>query len=365
MPLTPQEEQELAALEAEEQRLSTQSQQSQKNLAAALRQGGPGGKEAYTELMRRSGVTPEGVEKAIQTAGVGLAGMAMPAANFLGRSALSGLTGVAGEKSRTPQDALTSFLTGAAAQAVPEAVGKGLRKIGDVGMQAAVGRTKYTPGVGEQLAEEGLFGTKAQMSKQVKKGLTGAGQQLDEVAASIPQGSISSPKIAQEIWEEQSRPFIQNVGYKPSAAAKKDLGQIADYVADVNQRGFLSGPEAVGYGRSAGRIAYGLKDQAGATTAKQLAKTEQAKLSEALKQADTSGQYEAAAKRYAALKKAEAGLDKEDTIRKSMLGLLSTPVDALPLGNLASSGISRAAIGTGKQVEKLPEMLRLFQAAKE
>src|SRR3990167_10985964 len=77
-------------------------------------------------------------------------------------------------------------------------LGRGTTKIGDILMQKAVGLSKRIPGLGEQLAEAGLVGTKGMMGRQTEKGLEGAGKQIGELASKIP-GKISQEQDAEKI----------------------------------------------------------------------------------------------------------------------------------------------------------------------
>ncbi len=60
-----------------------------------------------------------------------------------------------------------NFARGAGITAGLGAVGSGLSKLGDWGMQRAVGMKSYIPGMGNRIADEGLIGTKGMMKAQI------------------------------------------------------------------------------------------------------------------------------------------------------------------------------------------------------
>lgn len=359
MPLTPQEEQELAALEAEEaQQLAQLQNQKPKKIENT--------EAGYAKAFQDLGRGPEQVKKAIQVAGTGMAGAASPAANFLQRVGASGLTGIASDQARSPSDALRSFLTGAAAQALPEGLGKGLKKVGDVAQQIGLGMRKYVPGLGEATSDLGIRGTSGSMQKNVANQMSQAGQALDDTAAAIPGTPVSGPKLAQEMWDEASRPHLSGGITKPSLEAKKDLTKIADYIEDVASRGDMTGEAARGYAKSASNVAYNRAGNVPEVINRQLAQMEQAKTSALLKAADPTGKYAEAAKKYSILSDADRALNKDTTLPSSLFRAVSTPVNMIPiLGDAVPTYGAKAAISTGRAVEKLPEALRLFQAAKE
>lgn len=265
-------------------------------------------------------------------------------ARFLGRTGSEALLGAA----QNEDDRLKGAGIGALGSAGGELASKALGKVGDVAMQAAVGRKKYTPGVGLKLADEGLIGTKGMMADQVASRLSDAGNTLSKTAADIPGTPIDSSQVAQNIWDKISKSRLSGVGIKPSAADLPELNQMASYVEDIASRGPLTAESGVGYSRAAGNRAYGLRDVAGATTPKQLAKLEQVEMSNAIKNADKTGEYAKAADLYSALKKAEKGLTEEVSIPRSLMGLASLPANALPFISAIPSTVGQVASKASK-----------------
>jgi hypothetical protein len=322
----------------------------------------PKAKPSMAEAIESSLYKPEDVTKSLEMS-ASMVGGGLPNVVSSGAGKLAQLLGKVGQEAAMgaaaagPDNRLSGAATGGIASLSGLGLSKLLGKTGDVSMQAAVGRKKYTPGVGTALADEGVWGTKGMMADQVKNKLSDAGEALSSSASEIPGSPIDSAEIAQSIWEKASKPKLSGVGIKPSRADLPELNQMAGYIEDIASRGKLSGEGAAGYSRAAGDRAYGLRDVAGASTPKQLAKLEQIEFSNALKNADKTGKYAKEASRYAALKKAEKGLIEEVSIPKSAMGLASLPFTALPFASAIPSTIGQAASKASKKTQGLAEAL--------
>lgn len=262
------------------------------------------------------------------------------------QAAEGGLLGAA----QSPDDRLKGFLTGGALQGGIAGVGKAVGKIGDVGMQIAVGRKKYTPGVGTELADAGVVGTQRQMQNQVARGLKSSGEEMGRIASEIQQ-PINASKIGQEISSEASAPYTGGGIINPAARDAEAIKAIQEFGQDVSSRGQEPAIEALARRRAAGSSAYSAKSgEPKQNVMSQLSKREQQKYSEALKEADP--RMVPVDTRYAALKKGEKALNEEPTLPRSLLGLASMTSKSIPGGSLATSAASQAAVKGGRGLEQ-------------
>lgn len=245
---------------------------------------------------------------------------------------------------------LLSPTSGAAS--LMELLGKGPRKLGDTLMQKAVGLKKYIPGLGENLANEGLIGTRGMLQNQVTKGLASRGQEIGDLAKSIP-GEISNQAVADKIGDLAGRRMTSGGIIPPEES--KNIGQILGKAREVLQSPPMSGEAQAEMRAIAGRRARELgayRTNPSAALKSQLAGAEQAGRSEALKQAYSSAFPEApnalaeADQAYGALSKAQSGLSQAPSISPySSAAKLAAPA----LGGLAGGyegGTPGAILGT-------------------
>jgi hypothetical protein len=223
---------------------------------------------------------------------------------------------------------------------------KMLEKAGDVGMQLAVGRKKYTPGVGKQLADEGLWGTRGMMSKQAASKLTDAYEDMYTVAQTA--NPIDARRLGSEIYDEASGPLTGRGTIMVSDRDRPAIEAISNFADDVKSRGMETPTQALARRRAAGSSAYSMKSgDPKQTQVAQLSKMEQQKYSNALKASDQTGKLAEADARYAALKRAERSLNEEPSL--SGMGWFSRPISALG-GALPTSVASQAAVKGGKLI---------------
>ncbi len=318
-------------------------------------------KPSVQDLMKQNLASEEQIARGLENAASVMSGGLTQAIPALGRSALARIGASAAEGGamgavQDKEDRLRGFLTGALAQGGMRGVGEGLGKVADVGMQMAVGRKKYTPGVGQELADAGLIGSQGMLQKQTQKGLRRTGADMQKVASEI-QAPISARRIGQEIGEETTAPLTGGWTVQPS---QRDVGTVNDllnFAEDVASRGDETAVQALARRRAAGSSAYSQRtgDPKLAPLA-QASKLEQAKYSQALKEADP--RMIPLDTRYAALKKAEKGLADEPSIPRSLLGIASMTSKSIPGGSLVTSGISQAASKGGKLAEFLAPLTR-------
>lgn len=255
------------------------------------------------------------------------------------------------------EDKLRSFLTGGATQGGLAAAGKFAGKLGDVGMQIATGRKKYTPGVGTELADQGLVGTRGMMLDQTNAGLTDSAEKMLKAAQSA--SPINARAIGQDVYNTASRPIATDAMGRPMTLSDRDrpaLQQMLDFTDDIKSRGSESAEQALGRRRAAGSSAYSMKSgDPKQSQVAQLSKLEQQKYSQALKDSDPSGELAKADTSYAALKRAQRGLSEEPSL--TGLGFASRPVSALG-GALPVSAASQAGVKGGRLAEFLAPMAR-------
>lgn len=210
------------------------------------------------------------------------------------------------------------------------------RKAGDRLMQMSVGRNKFTPGVGEELVDQGVIGTKGMMQKQV------AGKELDLYrkmveAADSTQGPMpTSAPIADKVRQLGNK---FNVGGKVSELDQTAVDLIESSAKDIQSRGAEPLSDLLGRRRAAGQRAFSsVTDQAKQNAVSQISKVEQQAYSQAIKEAAPA--MVPLDKSYSALAKASKGLNKEESLAK-MLSL----GNALKLGGVGGGYAVGGPIG--------------------
>lgn len=287
--------------------------------------------------------------------------------------ALGAGSGAISDPENPGSGALKGLLTGAGIAAGGEGLAGLSKGAGDIAMQIAVGRKKYTPGVGTELANQGIVGTKGMMQSQVNKRLGKVGQQMQQAAENVPGTPISSPQIAQEIAESPVGKTGQVAApAEPSAADKTTMEEIQNFINDISGRGNESAAQALARRKAAGERAYRHKEVASTSLMPQLSKQEQIATSKQLK--DVSPEIAALDPQYAALKKGQAGLEAPLSLPQSLMGLASTGITKLPgiggVGSLGASLAGQTATKVGQALKPLTyagllEALRKQQESKE
>jgi cation transport regulator ChaB len=247
-------------------------------------------------------------------------------------------------------------LLGGSIQGGMSGIGKLLGKTGDVSMQAAVGRKKYTPGVGTELADQGVIGTKRMMSGQVANRLGTVGKEMADIAETIP--SVNSRAIGKELLDEAMGPYTGGGIVQPSARDLEAVKTIQEFADDVASRGSEKGRQALARRSAAGSSAYSARsDLPKQNLMSQLSKKEQQLYSKALKEAGGPKMAKADTS-YAALKKAEKALAEEPSLPRSLMGLASLPATVLPGAPIAASAIGQAGVKGGRLAEFLAPISR-------
>jgi hypothetical protein len=309
-----------------------------------------------------------GMESPAKTTAVtGAPPMAMPAAqapamlsklaHFFNASAPRRAVAGAAQGAATDRE---NPLRGGAIGGLSSLLGDGLAKLlkapGDVAMQAAVGRRRYTPGVGTTLADEGIIGTREGMTKQVGRKLGERAEDMHALAAEIPGVPIDSPQMGRDIAQSAAKPLAVPGG-APSSADIPKIQKIREFGEDIVSRGMETGPQGLARRIAAGQRSYRGKEDPLQSLLGQLSKQEQIQYSGALK-----GAHEAATgtkafadtdKAYGALKRAQAGLSEEPRIPRSLFGLATVPATHIPGGAALTSTLGQALTKGGQTVDFL------------
>lgn len=152
--------------------------------------------------LMKMGVTPVGGLAALSTDGLGVLGKASTNAGSAGlQKYLSNL--VNGDSDRTQGVGGAMALGGGGSLAL-DGIAAGTGKLADWLQQAAAGMTKYKPGIGTNLINQGVWGTKNSMANQVADMLPAKEQEVQQAVAGI-KGNAD----AQDIGDA-----ISNVGNK-------------------------------------------------------------------------------------------------------------------------------------------------------
>lgn len=230
-----------------------------------------------------------------------------------------------------------------------------LRKGGDVLMQKSIGATKAIPGFGEQLAAQGLMGTKAGMAGQAARGIESSGQEIGNLAQQIP-GQISQDPIANRVANIANQKMTSSGFARPeeAGAVNKVLSRAQDFAKSEPLTGAEMAERRALAGRSA-REAGAYKTQPSQQLKAKIASAEQQGYSEALKNAyrgafpENPEALANADKKYSVLRQAQESLDKPEAIS----GFRNSLAQYIPTSLLESIG-GRTALGTEKVLRTAP-----------
>lgn len=288
--------------------------------------------------------------------------MPIKGAGYLKNAGIGGAVGAisSGISNNSLEGGLAGGALGAGLGAGTHGLAQLLGKAGDIGMQAAIGKNKYTPGLGKQLASEGLIGTRGQMTSQVEKGLQTRGQEIGRLASEIPE--IQGAPVRQAIQDAAG-----NIRLSDNSVRLNDIGE-ADLAnrlaADIPES--MSGAYAASRRRAAGASGFNKSGTPRSSFESNLDRAEQGALSRSLKEGyaainpENANAMREADAAYSALIKAKKPLTQELTVPRSLFGIASTPFNLVG-GALPTSAASRAAISTEKALDQFnPELMRLL-----
>jgi len=133
--------------------------------------------------LMKMGVTPVGGLAALSTDGLGVVGKASMNAGGAGlQKYLSNL--ISGNSDRT-QGVGGAMALGGGSSLTADGLSAGAGKLADWLQQAASGMTKYRPGIGTNLINQGVWGTKNGMANQVSEMLPAKEQEVQQAVAGI------------------------------------------------------------------------------------------------------------------------------------------------------------------------------------
>lgn len=293
-------------------------------------------------MVMPAGAVPKGLMKAAE-----LINRTLP-----GRVAASGVQGAVEGAIANPNDRMAGAAQGGVAGlglgAAGEAAGKVAGLVGDTAMQAAVGRKKYTPGVGTELADEGIIGTRGMMRNQVKKGLENRGSQLEELAKKASESGLKGD-VGIQALEMGDKAMKAIGGGSNIPIAKADLPKsqaIEEFTQELATRAPETPSQMLARRRAAGSRAYRGKEDPLQSLIGQMSKEEQAMYSQKLK--ELVPEIAPVDAKYAALKRAQAGLDAEASIPKSLMGVASLGANTIPGGAASLSALGQIATKGGQ-----------------
>lgn len=204
-------------------------------------------------------------------------------------------------------------------QALPKFVSKPINKLADYLMQKAVGMRKYFPGIGNELIDQGLIGTKNRMASQVEEKLPEAEAKLQEIIKGV-KGTHPASQIADDVALRGSR-FTLPSGEVPSNVlpelekvrkASESIGSLGKYSG-----GQLSAPDLLALKRQGNWLGYTAAGNPATSLEAELANTQASSAREALEKL-TSGESKKALRVEEALLKAKTPLTKPDTISQGL-----------------------------------------------
>lgn len=229
----------------------------------------------------------------------------------------------------------------------------GLSKIPDYIMQKAVGINKYKPGIGTNLIEQGVRGTKSGMKAQVGKKISEQGKVLAEAVDQIP-GTIDSAPIVNKV-ASMGDEFSTSSGIIPEMA-KPSMKAVQTTASEIAERGTLSPKEALELKQIAGGLGYSLKSGEPLS-----------KLQSRIAQAESAGYGDQLAKAYgervaqggpnivqsanknlSSLFKAKRGLEKSAPGMLSLEGLIRNTVASPLAGSYGAAVMSKTPPAIGE-----------------
>lgn len=205
------------------------------------------------------------------------AGLGLGGAGSLATSGLTGIAGIAAraganagsaglqkyfsnilDKKQDPSEGVVgNSLVGGGLSLGADAVSSGASKLADWLQQAASGMTKYRPGVGNNLVDQGIWGTKNGMANQVAEALPAKEQEVQNAVAGISGNSDSQPisDAIRRLGEKFKLPSTGEVGANMSGYAQK-VNDAADEFASMGEGGELTPADLLATKRQGDWVGY-------------------------------------------------------------------------------------------------------------
>lgn len=148
------------------------------------------------DTLMKMGVTPTGGLAALSTDGLGALGRASTNAGSAGLQKY--LSNAVNNDSDRTQGVGGAMALGVGGSLTADAASAGSGKLADWLQQAATGMTKYKPGIGTNLINQGVWGTKNGMANQVSEMLPAKEQEVQQAVAGI-KGNADAQAIGDAI----------------------------------------------------------------------------------------------------------------------------------------------------------------------
>jgi hypothetical protein len=247
------------------------------------------------------------------------AGMAGRAAINAGASGLQKYFGNMMDGSKDPtQGVLGSAALGGAASAGLDSVSGGASKISDWLMQKAVGMKKYMPGVGNNLVDQGVWGTKSGMAEQVPDLLAKEEGKLQDTVQGLT-GTVNSKEIADAISNKAQQFTLPSTG-QASPFSELELQKVRDLADKTSKMGDLSASDLLALKRQGDYQAFTASGNPASSTDADLARTGANAARTALKEMSPDAANALLNER--SLIMAKKGLDKPDSLGSGTLSSL-------------------------------------------
>ncbi len=313
--------------------------------------------------------------------GIGLGGAAGEVA-ALGGAGASGLkaglarVGTQGaiNAAVNPEHPGESFLSGAALsgalEGIPAVAGAGARKL----IQKAAGIREPSPQVGQELLDEGIWGTRSSMGEQARRGIDQNSEKLGQAVANIP-GKADTSALASELQQKAQDLKINGMLPPTEEALAGKYDKLAQFLGAKPEmsypdlRKFKSGQGSAAYNATSGAV----KDTAVGTSSSAAERGAGKMLSDAYGRANpgATNEVDALNRRISALYDARNGLKRgtslSDLIKGAgamgaggaVGGIPGAAAAALMKSSLGQSAGAQGLNKVGQGVSKLsPEMLR-------
>lgn len=210
-----------------------------------------------------------------------LGGLMKPAGSALGRigqgAGIGGAFGARGslDQNESPGDVakgagLGAFL-GGGVSAAGEGLSAGANKLADYFQQKAVGMRKSFPGVGNNLVDQGVWGTKNHMADQVEEKLAEQEAQLQDTVKGLS-GTVNSKEIADAVSQKAQRFTLPDKG-TASPFSQAELNKVRSTAAELSKMGDLSASDLLALKRQGDYQGYTAGGNPATSTESELGRT--------------------------------------------------------------------------------------------
>lgn len=151
------------------------------------------------------------------------------------------------------QAAAANFIPAGKGLGLTEWLGSKAGKVPDYLMQKAVGMKKYIPGVGSELLDQGIMGSKGQMRGQIGSALDTQGQRLENAVQGLD-GTVDSQGVADKVSGNLNK-YSTSTGIVPEQV-RPEFDRVSEIAGDIADRGPVSPKDALKLKRIAGSVGY-------------------------------------------------------------------------------------------------------------